>query len=108
MAQRLMRTLCPKCKQPGGMRAEDEAAWNALVAPWKSTMPTQLYHPAGCLDCRMTGYKGRVGIYEIMPHVERDQETRGGRRRTGQAARQAMREGMKPCASPARRRWRPD
>jgi general secretion pathway protein E len=66
MAQRLVRTLCPKCKQPGGMRAEDEAAWTALVAPWKSTMPTQLYHPVGCLDCRMTGYKGRVGIYEIM------------------------------------------
>ena len=29
-------------------------------------MPTQLYRPVGCLDCRMTGYKGRVGIYEIM------------------------------------------
>jgi general secretion pathway protein E len=66
MAQRLVRTLCPHCKQPGGMRAEDEAAWNALVAPWKSSKPAQLYHPAGCLDCRMTGYKGRVGIYEIM------------------------------------------
>jgi general secretion pathway protein E len=67
MAQRLVRTLCPKCKQPGGLRAEDEAAWTALVAPWKSSMPAQLYHPVGCLDCRMTGYKGRVGIYEIMP-----------------------------------------
>ena len=42
MAQRLIRTLCPQCKQPGGLRAEDEAAWTALVSPWKSTMPSQL------------------------------------------------------------------
>ena len=49
------------------LRAEDEAAWTALVSPWKSAMPTQFYRPVGCLDCRMTGYKGRVGIYEIMP-----------------------------------------
>ena len=34
--------------------------------PWKSNMPTQLYRPVGCLECRMTGYAGRIGIYEIM------------------------------------------
>jgi general secretion pathway protein E len=62
MAQRLVRTLCPKCKKAGGMRAEDEEAWNALVAPWKSNKPTTLYHPVGCLDCRMTGYQGRLGM----------------------------------------------
>ncbi|MGE5469128.1 MAG: GspE/PulE family protein [Ignavibacteria bacterium] len=66
MAQRLVRTLCPKCKQAGGLRAEDEEAWNALVAPWKSNKPATLYHPAGCLDCRMTGYQGRLGLYEIL------------------------------------------
>ena len=96
MAQRLIRTLCPHCKQAGGMRAEDEAAWTALVAPWKSTMPVQLYHPVGCLECRMTGYKGRVGIYEIMPmSVEIKKLVAGG----GELAKlrdQAMREGMRP------------
>ena len=66
MAQRLVRTLCPKCKKAGGMRAEDEAAWNALVSPWKSNKPATLYHPVGCLDCRMTGYQGRLGLYEIL------------------------------------------
>ncbi len=66
MAQRLVRTLCPMCKKAGGMRAEDEAAWNALVAPWKSNKPATLYHPVGCLDCRMTGYQGRLGLYEIL------------------------------------------
>jgi general secretion pathway protein E len=66
MAQRLVRTLCPKCKKAGGLRAEDEAAWNALVAPWKTNKPATLYHPVGCLDCRMTGYHGRLGLYEIL------------------------------------------
>ncbi|MBL8480425.1 MAG: type II/IV secretion system protein [Sterolibacteriaceae bacterium] len=96
MAQRLIRTLCPACKQPGGLRAEDEAAWNALVAPWKSSKPAQLYHPVGCLDCRMTGFKGRVGIYEIMPMSTeiRRQVVHGPE--LSRLREQAMREGMKP------------
>ena len=67
MAQRLIRTLCPHCKKPGGMRAEDEQAWSDLVAPYKANRPTQLYYPVGCLECRNTGYMGRIGIYELMP-----------------------------------------
>jgi general secretion pathway protein E len=67
MAQRLVRTLCPHCKKAGGLRAEDEALWQGMVSPWKSKKPTQIYHPVGCLECRMTGYMGRLGLYEIMP-----------------------------------------
>ena len=67
MAQRLIRTLCPHCKKPGGLRAEDEQAWGDLVAPYKANKPTQLYYPVGCLECRNTGYMGRIGIYELMP-----------------------------------------
>ena len=66
MAQRLVRTLCPKCKQAAPLTAEDEEAWDALVMPWKASKPAALYHPVGCLDCRMTGYQGRLGLYEIM------------------------------------------
>ena len=96
MAQRLVRTLCPKCKQAGGMRAEDEAAWNALVAPWKSSKPAQLYHPVGCLDCRMTGYKGRVCIYEIMPLSNEIKRLVASGAELAKLREQAMREGMKP------------
>ena len=96
MAQRLIRTLCPKCKQAGGMRAEDEAAWTALVAPWKSSKPAQLYHAVGCLDCRMTGYKGRVGIYEIMPMSVEIKKLVANGAELGKLREQAMREGMKP------------
>jgi len=95
MAQRLVRTLCPQCKQPGGMRAEDEAAWNALVAPWKSKKPAQLYHPVGCLDCRMTGYKGRIGIYEIMPLSAELKRLVATKAELDALRQQAMREGVK-------------
>jgi general secretion pathway protein E len=67
MAQRLVRTLCPHCKQPFDLhRAEDQEAWDALVAPWKSKHPAKLYKAVGCLECRMTGFMGRVGIYEVL------------------------------------------
>ncbi len=95
MAQRLVRTLCPSCKQPGGMRAEDELAWNALVAPWKASKPVQLYRPAGCLDCRMTGYRGRIGIYEIMPLSPELKRLVGSKAELDRLREQAMREGMK-------------
>ena len=67
MAQRLVRTLCAHCKQTVELnRAEDQEAWDALVAPWKSKHPARLYKPVGCLECRMTGYMGRMGIYETL------------------------------------------
>ncbi len=63
LAQRLVRTLCPHCRRAQPI---DEADWRDLVAPWKSTLPTTANGPAGCLECRMTGYHGRVGLYELM------------------------------------------
>jgi general secretion pathway protein E len=63
MAQRLVRTLCPHCKEEGTL---NPAHWQELVAPWKVTIPAKVYRPVGCLECRNTGYLGRQGIYEIM------------------------------------------
>jgi general secretion pathway protein E len=62
MAQRLVRTLCPHCKQPAEI---SDDAWKQLVRPWKPVKPQQIYKPVGCLECRNTGYMGRVGIYEM-------------------------------------------
>lgn len=64
MAQRLVRTLCPKCKEPHSI---DEDAWKSITTPWRAPLPTNTCRPVGCLDCRDTGYKGRAGVYEIMP-----------------------------------------
>ncbi|HQS57334.1 MAG: type II secretion system protein E [Gallionellales bacterium 35-53-114] len=66
MGQRLVRTLCPHCKKPMPLEESETNQWNELVAPWKANPPAQIHQPEGCLECRMTGYKGRVGIYEIL------------------------------------------
>ena len=66
MAQRLVRTLCPKCKQAYPVREEEGSQWDMLVSPWKIARPEQTFHAVGCVECRMTGYQGRIGIYEIL------------------------------------------
>jgi len=67
MAQRLVRILCKSCKNKVDLaRVEDVAAWDGLVSPWKTNRPTAIYKPVGCLECRMTGFQGRVGIYEVL------------------------------------------
>jgi general secretion pathway protein E len=96
MAQRLVRTLCPKCKAESGMRAEDEAQWQALVAPWKSGRPATLYRPVGCLDCRMTGFSGRLGLYELLLMSPECKKLLTGDADAAKLREQAMREGMQP------------
>ena len=97
MAQRLVRTLCPHCKQKiEPHRAEDEAAWEALVAPWKSNKPGKLYRPVGCLECRMTGYQGRVGIYETLLFTSAVKELVAKSADVQAIREQAFKDGMKP------------
>jgi general secretion pathway protein E len=68
MAQRLVRTLCPHCKEavPYATARSDDLSWEELVSPWKARRPDVIYRPVGCLECRMTGFRGRAGIYEVM------------------------------------------
>jgi general secretion pathway protein E len=94
MAQRLVRTLCPHCKQPG--EPPDEETWTAITSPWRGERPVQVMRPVGCLECRMTGYFGRMGIYEVMlvtPQLRRlithEADDRAIRD-------QAFKDGMKP------------
>lgn len=67
MAQRLVRTLCPHCKEK---QPVDEKVWKQLTAPWLMKTPEHIYTAKGCLECRGTGYLGRMGIYEVMPLSE--------------------------------------
>ena len=64
MAQRLVRTLCPHCKEE---RSFDLNDWKALIKPWTTSPPEKIAGAEGCLECRQTGFIGRVGIYEMMP-----------------------------------------
>ncbi|MCQ4313806.1 GspE/PulE family protein [Pseudomonas stutzeri] len=63
MAQRLVRTLCPHCKAPIQLDADD---WQALTKPWNAPLPSHAQQAVGCIECRDTGYRGRAGVYEIM------------------------------------------
>jgi len=63
VAQRLLRTLCPHCLESDQV---SEANWKQLIRPMKLKLPAQVNKAVGCLECRNTGYLGRVGIYEMM------------------------------------------
>jgi general secretion pathway protein E len=68
LAQRLVRTLCVNCKQPDDQLDPDTLA--EAIKPWRMNGKVNAYKPVGCLDCRMTGFKGRVGLYELLPVSE--------------------------------------
>ncbi len=64
MAQRLVRTLCPDCKAPGGELSDE--VWQGIGGAWNIPKPAVVYRPIGCPECRQTGYRGRTGIYELL------------------------------------------
>ena len=92
MAQRLVRTLCPHCKQPDTVSQE---GWSELTKPWKVALPKIIYQPQGCLECRDTGYLGRQGIYEIMVMSEPVKDHIHEQLNLDQIRRQSMSEGMR-------------
>ena len=62
MAQRLVRKICEKCKEP---YQPQETELRLLGPAAKQLASAQLFHGKGCADCQFTGYRGRLGIYEI-------------------------------------------
>ncbi len=61
LAQRLVRKICPKCKEVYQMSEH-----MARYVEKAGVEPGEIYHGAGCDDCRGSGYLGRVGIYELL------------------------------------------
>lgn len=67
LAQRLVRVLCPACKE--AYVPSEEELGQASITPQilaKAGHPRELYHAVGCPACQRTGYQGRTGIYELM------------------------------------------
>jgi len=94
MAQRLVRTLCPHCKAP--VEPPDDDSWRAITAPWRAEKPAQVMGPIGCLECRMTGYLGRIGLYEIMLMTPAIRQLIGTGCDDAKIREQAYKDGMKP------------
>ncbi|HYH44556.1 MAG TPA: ATPase, T2SS/T4P/T4SS family [Thermoanaerobaculia bacterium] len=64
MAQRLLRRICPNCTTERHLNPDEVATLRLAVPPGKRV---KVKEGAGCFECRMTGYLGRTGIFEILP-----------------------------------------
>jgi general secretion pathway protein E len=65
LAQRLVRALCKECRVKDET-GEQQRLLNEAVKPWDIKGEYRGYRAVGCIECRMTGYRGRVGIYELL------------------------------------------
>ena len=94
LAQRLVRTLCRQCKVK-----DDEAKREALaevVKPWQINGAYRPFKPVGCVDCRMTGFLGRMGLYELLVVSEAFKNTVSREPNIDALRRQAVQDGMRP------------
>ncbi len=94
LAQRLVRTLCKQCRQPDTQARPEALA--EVVKPWKLNGSYQPYRPVGCVDCRMTGFRGRMGLYELLTVSEALKERIHQTPSIDQLRRQAVQDGMRP------------
>src|SRR5262249_48734668 len=65
LAQRLIRRVCDNCAQPAELPLH-QAAWLARYLGPEQIRSSQFVEGAGCTYCNMTGYKGRIGVYELL------------------------------------------
>jgi general secretion pathway protein E len=94
LAQRLARTLCPACKGPDDALSRDTL--DAAAQPWRLKGGVKAYKPVGCLECRMTGYRGRAGLYELLVMTEAARAAVHPALDVSALRRQAVADGMHP------------
>ena len=94
MAQRLVRTLCPHCKAPGGVMTDD--IWDNLSEGWKLPKPATVYRPVGCPECRQTGFRGRTGLYELLTITQPFSKMIQAETDLHALKQQSIKDGMKP------------
>jgi general secretion pathway protein E len=93
LAQRLVRQLCSHCKQESFL---NEQEWQHLAADYPLPKPDFVFKAVGCETCRHTGYKGRIGIYELMPLSLETKQLIGADANLNQLRQQAKKEGVEP------------
>jgi type IV pilus assembly protein PilB len=69
-AQRLVRRLCPNCKAVDAHPQPEEALYTVGFTPEEVQRGITFYKPVGCEACNKRGYKGRVGLYEVLEMSE--------------------------------------
>ncbi|OYO30560.1 GspE/PulE family protein [Janthinobacterium sp. PC23-8] len=93
LAQRLLRCLCPQCKQEA--QAPAAAQWNSLTGG-QLARPDTCYRPVGCASCRQSGFLGRAGIYELLSVTERFSQLIREGADLHALRRQSIQDGMTP------------
>lgn len=94
LAQRLVRTLCRQCREKD--EGSSREALTEIVKPWQINGDYQPYKPAGCVDCRMTGFLGRMGLYELLTVTEAFKDKVTKEPSIDALRRQAVADGMRP------------
>jgi general secretion pathway protein E len=94
LAQRLVRTLCASCKQPDEATTAESLA--AFTRPWRMNGSVHACKPVGCLECRMTGYRGRAGLYELLTVGDAARQCITPQPDTQRLRQQAVKDGMRP------------
>ncbi len=91
LAQRLVRKVCNGCKQPTTLN--DEVLFELQLDKAEAAKATFM-EGAGCVECNNTGYRGRAGIYEVMPLSPRLRELVLERASANEIKKMAIQEGM--------------
>ena len=91
MAQRLVRVICPHCKEPYQLESEIATAIKAILH--KNNIET-FYHGRGCAKCRFTGFHGRTAITELIVLSDRIREMTIERKHSNEIDSQAKKDGM--------------
>jgi len=92
MAQRLVRTVCKKCREPFQI---PQSVIESAGFPEHALESAHFMHGRGCPACNMKGYKGRLGIYELMKMSSKIRELTFAEAPTSQIRQAAITEGMK-------------
>jgi len=92
LAQRLIRKICMDCREP--VKVHPQLLIDLGIPP-DEVKSFQVYKGKGCPICNNTGYKGRIGLYEVMPMREEVKELVLSRASTSEIKKEAMRLGMK-------------
>lgn len=100
IAQRLVRRLCPACKKQREARPYERRLLNV-----PDGQPCTIWYPdlSGCVQCNETGYRGRIGVYEMMPITNKLRNVIAGHGTTEEIERTALSEGMSTLKNSAAR-----
>jgi general secretion pathway protein E len=94
MAQRLVRRLCVHCKADDAQISDED--WAHFTKPMKIEKPAKIYRAVGCLECRNTGYKGRTGLYEMLPMGDELRQLVSDKAELRDLRHASLRAGMRP------------